>query len=194
MKIIVGLGNPGKKYEGTRHNVGFDVLRKIAEKQNADPLKAQFESLTTECRFRPVGGGAEGLTERLLLAWPQTFMNRSGVAVRQASQFYKVNADAVLVVCDDFHLPVGKLRTRAGGSAGGQNGLKDIIQQLGTDQFPRLRVGVGPLPEGWDQAGFVLGKFGKQDRDLIEETISRAADAALCWAEAGAAEAMNRFN
>ena len=121
-------------------------------------------------------------------------MNRSGGAVRQAAQFYKLPFDEALVVCDDFNLPTGKLRLRSQGSAGGQNGLEDVIRQCGTDQVPRLRIGVGPVPSGWDPAGFVLGRFGKDEHDLVEEMIPRAADAAECWANLGATEAMNRFN
>ena len=211
MKIIVGLGNPGKKYDSTRHNIGFQVLQKLAERLSADPLRAKFDSLVAECLITlaskpgPTKPGptkaktehnptTSSFNERLLLVWPQTFMNRSGLAVRQALQFYKLPPSEVMVVCDDLHLPVGKLRIRAGGSAGGQNGLNDILQQLGDQQTPRLRVGVGPLPEGWDQAGFVLGKFAKDEHDLVQETIGRAADAALCWAKADIATAMNEFN
>lgn len=200
MKIIVGLGNPGKKYDGTRHNVGFEVLAKLAERLSADPVRAKFESLVTECRIaatRPGDGGGQGSSgsdSRLLLVWPQTFMNRSGLAARQATQFYKAEADQVLVVCDDLHLPVGKIRTRATGSAGGQNGLNDVIRQLGSEAVPRMRLGVGPMPDGANQIGFVLGRFAKAEQDFVAEMISRAADAALCWATEGIDATMNRYN
>lgn len=185
MKIIVGLGNPGQKYNGTRHNVGFEVLNRLATRGNAELPKAKFESLVAEC-----GTG----DSRRLLVWPQTFMNRSGIAASQAATFYKIEREELLVVCDDFHLPVGQLRFRAKGSAGGQKGLNDILQHFGDEATPRLRIGVGPKPPGVDTANFVLSKFAKQDQEIIEQTLSEAAAAVECWASAGMLEAMNRYN
>ncbi|MEM9187214.1 MAG: aminoacyl-tRNA hydrolase [Planctomycetota bacterium] len=185
MKLVVGLGNPGKKYDATRHNVGFDVLRLLAERWQAGPMRAKHESLVAECRLA---------STRALLIWPQTYMNHSGVAARSAVAFYKAPLDDVLIVCDDFNLPLGKLRTKTRGSAGGQNGLKDVLQQLGDEGVPRLRLGIGPLPEGREVTAFVLGRFGRGERDAAEAMIGLAADAVECWANAGSTEAMNRFN
>lgn len=185
MKIIVGLGNPGNKYAGTRHNVGFDVLRELAERHAADTPRSKFESMIAECQIG---------TERLLLVWPQTYMNLSGQAAQLASSFYKLPLEDLLVVCDDFHIPLGTQRFRPKGSAGGQNGLKDVIQRLGTDEVPRLRVGVGPVPEGWDTVGFVLGKFSGEEQDFAEQAIKTCAAAAACWATEGIAAAMNKYN
>lgn len=185
MKIVVGLGNPGKQYEATRHNVGFDTLRLLAEQGNAEAPKQKFESYVAEARL------AE---QRVLLVWPQTFMNRSGQAVRQATDFYKTPLEDLLVICDDFALDTGRLRIRAKGSSGGQNGLKDVARQLGTEQYTRLRIGVGPVTGGRSAADFVLGRFGLKERELVEVAIADAAAAVACWAESGALEAMNRFN
>lgn len=185
MKLIFGLGNPGKKYEGTRHNVGFETLDRLAERWQAEPKRAKHESLVAECRIGE---------ERCLLAWPQTYMNRSGLAVRSAVAFYKAPLDDLLIVCDDFNLPLGKLRVRTRGSAGGQNGLKDILQQLGGEEATRLRIGIGPPPEGGEITGFVLGRFSGEQRQEADGMADTAADAVECWARNGATEAMNRFN
>lgn len=185
MKLIVGLGNPGRKYSGTRHNIGFETLDRIAADNAAQTPRSRFEGMAAECSI-----GAQ----RALLVWPHTYMNRSGLAVGQAAAFYKTPLEDLLVVCDDFNLPLGTLRYRAQGSSGGQNGLKDIIRVLGTDAWPRLRVGVGPVPERWDAADFVLGRFGKDEVDLADSTIRRAAESVRIWAEQGVVEAMNRYN
>ena len=185
MKLIIGLGNPGKKYEATRHNVGFDVLRELAGRWQAEPPRAKFESLVSECQVKQA---------KTLLVWPQTYMNRSGVAARLASTFFKAPLADLLVICDDFNLPLGKLRFRPQGSAGGQNGLDDILTQLASQEVSRLRLGVGPVPENWDAAGFVLGKFAKNERDLADAMTRDAADAVECWVEQGATQTMNQFN
>lgn len=185
MKIVVGLGNPGKQYEATRHNVGFDTLRLLAEQGFAEAPKQKFDSYTAEARL------AE---QRVLLVWPQTFMNRSGSAVRQVTDFYKTPLEDLLIICDDFALDTGRLRIRAKGSSGGQNGLKDIARQLGSEEYTRLRIGVGPVPGGRSAADFVLGRFGSKERELVEVTIADAAAAVACWASEGATAAMNRFN
>lgn len=185
MKLVVGLGNPGRKYEETRHNVGFEVLEELARRGGGPARKQNFQGEVTEVNL-----GAE----RCLLLWPWTYMNRSGGSVVRARDFYKLaNAD-LLVVCDDFHLPLGKLRLRAAGSAGGQRGLEDIIRALGSDEVARLRVGIGEPPPQFDPADFVLSKFAKADRPIIEETYRRAADAVEAWAREGLAAAANRFN
>lgn len=185
MKIVVGLGNPGKQYEGTRHNVGFDTLRLLAEKWDAEAPKSKYDAMVSEASL----GGA-----RVLLVWPQTYMNRSGRAVRQAMEFYKAPLEDLMVVCDDFNLPVGRLRIRTKGSSGGQNGLKDIANQLGGEDYTRLRIGVGPVPASRDAADFVLGRFTNKERELVDVVIHESAEAVACWATAGATEAMNRYN
>lgn len=185
MKVIVGLGNPGKKYEKTRHNVGFEVIGELARKWHADGFREKHQALVTE---------ATHAGEKVLLVAPQTFMNLSGVSVRLVSDFYRLPVDDLLVICDDFNLPLGLLRTRAQGSAGGQNGLDNIIQQLGTQQFARLRIGIGPVPERWDAVDFVLGKFAKNEQEAVENVVRRAADAAECWVSSGTTETMNRYN
>ncbi len=185
MKLIVGLGNPGGKYEATRHNIGFEVVQHLALRHHADASKNKFEGELRECSIRG---------ERALLLQPHTFMNLSGRSVRQAVDFYKIEIDDVLLVCDDFHLDVGTLRLRARGSDGGQKGLADTIQQLGTNEFARLRVGIGPVPDRWNAADFVLGKFSKTEQKIFEAEVIRICDAVDTWASDGITAAMNQFN
>ena len=185
MKLIVGLGNVGRKYENTRHNVGFNVLDRLAERGGGGSAKEKFEGRTQDITIG---------SERALLLWPHTLMNLSGRSVGAAVAFYQVPLAEVLVVCDDFNLPLGKLRFRSQGSAGGQNGLSDIIKRLGSDEFSRLRLGIGPVPDGWDAADFVLGRFGPSDRTIVDEAIDRAAEAVECWTIKGIGVAMNEFN
>ena len=185
MKLIVGLGNPGSKYEGTRHNIGFHVVDSLAKRHLADPGKSKFEGELRECSIG---------SERVLLLKPHTFMNLSGRSVRLAVDFYKVEAEDVLLVCDDFHLDLGVLRLRTRGSDGGQKGLADTIRQLGTDEFARLRVGIGPVPDRWNAADFVLGKFSTSEHKLLADEMIRLCDAADTWAKEGATAAMNRYN
>ena len=184
--LIVGLGNPGARYENTRHNVGFMVADEIGERQHAPIQKLKFRALTN---IFTISG------EKVLVMKPVTYMNLSGEAVRQAADFYKVPPDHVLVVLDDTALAVGKLRVRRGGSAGGHNGLKSIIQHLGTDQFPRLRVGVGEKPHpDYDLADWVLGRFTGEDKKAIDAAVKRAADGVECILKDGLEQGMNRFN
>jgi peptidyl-tRNA hydrolase, PTH1 family len=185
MKLIVGLGNVGRKYERTRHNVGFCILDLLAERSAADAGKEKFEGRVVEAA---IGG------EKLLLLWPHTLMNRSGKSVRAAVDFYQLPLSDLLVVGDDFNLPLGKLRFRSAGSAGGQKGLGDILRQLASDEVNRLRIGIGPVPEEWDAADFVLGRFDKDERPIVEEAITRAADGVECWVTGGIGAAMNQFN
>jgi PTH1 family peptidyl-tRNA hydrolase len=185
MKIIIGLGNPGRRYQATRHNVGFEVVEELARRHAAGSAKHNFQAETAEAS---IGG------EKVLLVEPQTFMNLSGATALQARDFYKLSDSELLVVCDDFALPLGRLRIRPHGSAGGQKGLADIVRRLGSDRVPRLRIGVGPLPAGWDAADFVLGKFAKDHRSEIDVAIARAADAAETWVREGIAAAMNKYN
>ena len=185
MKLVVGLGNPGRKYQATRHNIGYEVLWHLARRFATASAKAGFQGEVADAEL----GG-----DRTLLLWPQTYMNRSGVSVGQARDFYKLENTELLVVCDDFNLPLARLRVRAKGSSGGQKGLEDIIRALGTDEFPRLRVGIGRPPDGWDPANYVLGKFGKEERDEVELMIVRAADAVVEWVRDGIEPCMNRYN
>lgn len=184
--LVVCLGNPGEEYENTRHNVGFMVADELGERKHIPIQRLKFRALTA---LAELGG------EKALIMKPVTFMNLSGEAVRQAADFYKIPPDHVLAVSDEVALPVGKLRIRKGGSAGGHNGLKNIIQHLGTDQFPRLRLGVGEKPHpDYDMADWVLGRFAGEDRKNIDAAVKRAADAVECLIQDGPDRAMNRFN
>ena len=184
--LLVCLGNPGDKYENTRHNVGFMVADEIAERQSKPIQRLKFKALTN---VLTISG------EKVLVMKPITYMNLSGEAVRQASDFYKISPDRVLVVSDDTALPVGRLRIRTKGSAGGHNGLKNIILHLGTDQFPRVRIGVGGKPHpDYDLADWVTGKFSPEDRKTVDEAVKRAADAIECIMDLGLMRGMGKFN
>lgn len=185
MKIVVGLGNPGREYDGTRHNVGFEVLALIAQRFDVGRPKAKFKAEVAEVSIK---------NQKTILLSPLTYMNLSGQSVRAALDFYKLPLSDVLVICDDINLEVAKLRFRPSGSAGGQNGLKNIIQQLGSQDFGRLRVGVGKTPPNWNASDFVLGKFGADERSEMDLGISRAANAVEAWIEHGIEAAMNQFN
>ena len=184
--LIVGLGNPGEKYENTRHNVGFQVVDELAERQHAPIQKLKFKALTN---LLTIAG------EKVLVMKPVTYMNLSGEAVRPAADFYKIPPERILVISDDTALDAGALRIHTKGSAGGHNGLKSIIQHLGTDQFPRVRVGVGQKPHpDYDLADWVLGKFQGEDKKAMDAAVKRAADAVECLLREGPDRAMNRFN
>lgn len=182
--LIVGLGNPGSKYEDTRHNMGFQTIDRFAEKEGLRFSKLRFKAWTAEWK---TGSG-----EKVLLMKPQTYMNLSGESVGEAARFYKIPPEQVLVISDDVSLPAGKLRLRAGGSAGGHNGLKNIIQHLGSDHFPRIKVGVG-APEH-DMGDWVIGKVSGEDAKVLQQAIDRAAEAIPVVLEQGLERAMNRFN
>jgi len=184
--LVVGLGNPGSKYEWTRHNMGFLVVDELAERLSIPVQRLKFKALTNTA----VLGG-----KSVLLMKPTTYMNLSGEAVGQAARFYKIPPERVLVISDDVALPQGKLRVRRSGSAGGHNGLKNIIAHLGTDQFPRIKVGVGqkPSPDS-DMVNWVLGTFTGQDRKVMEEAIGRAADAVTVLLQHGIEQAMASYN
>ena len=184
--LIVFLGNPGPRYEMTRHNAGFMAADAMAKEKNLSINKSRFKALTATC---DIGD------ESVLLMKPQTFMNLSGDAVSQAVKFYKIPPEHVIVVSDEISLPIGKLRIRTKGSAGGHNGLKDIIAKLGTDGFPRIRIGVGAPPHpDYDMADWVLSSFKNQDAEDMLAAAARAAQAAQCYITQGADRAMNRFN
>lgn len=184
--LIVGLGNPGKDYEQTRHNVGFMVLDELGERKNIPIQKLKHRALTNSTQF--------GST-RVLLMKPVTYMNLSGESVGDAARFFKIPPERILVISDDTDLPVGKLRVRRKGSAGGHNGLKSIISHLGTDAFPRLKIGVGGKPHpDYDMADWVLGRFQGPDQTLIRDTIARAADAVELIVTRGMDDAMANYN
>lgn len=185
MKLVVGLGNPGRKYVKTRHNVGFEVIELLQRRWKLADSKQQFQALADECQQSG---------ERVLLLRPQTMMNLSGTSVLAARDFYKIPHERILVLTDDFALPLGRLRIRPQGTAGGQKGLADILKRLGSEQIPRLRIGVGPLPPGWNAADFVLGKFTAAEQSEIEIQIERAADAVEHWIANDLATMMAKFN
>ena len=184
--LLVCLGNPGDQYENTRHNAGLMVADELADRLNVPVQRLKFRALTNTVTL----GG-----RKVLLMKPMTYMNLSGEAVHEAASFYKIPPERVLVVSDEVALPPGKIRVRKNGSAGGHNGLKNIIAHLGTDQFPRVRVGVGQKPHpACDMADWVLGKFQGEDKKAVEAAVKRAADAVECLIKRGPEEAMNRYN
>jgi len=184
--IIVGLGNPGKQYESTRHNMGFLTVDGFCDKNDIRLNKLRFRAWT---------GTATVAGQKLLVMKPQTYMNLSGEAVGEAARFYKVPADHVLVISDDISLPVGRLRIRAGGSAGGHNGLKNIIAHLGTDLFPRIKIGVGiPQDAGRDTIDWVTERPGKEDEKILITVLDRACEAIPCVMTQGPEKAMGKYN
>ena len=184
--LLVCLGNPGRQYEGTRHNIGFMAADELARREGIKINRLRYRALTGELRL----GG-----QRVLVLKPQTFMNLSGEAVKLAGGFYKIPPDHVLVISDDVSLPLGKLRVRSGGSAGGHNGLKNIIAHLGTDAFPRIKVGVGGKPHpDYDMADWVLGKLSGEDKKAVDAAVERAADAVERYIQDGPDKAMSLFN
>jgi peptidyl-tRNA hydrolase, PTH1 family len=183
MKVVVGLGNPGARYQGTRHNVGFDVVDSLAASPHAGRFQSRFQAQVAEVL-------EDG--EKLLLVKPETFMNLSGRSVRQVMDFFQVEATDLLVVCDDISLPLGKLRIRAKGTHGGHNGLRDIQNHLGGVEYARLRIGVdAPRDDAMDH---VLGRFRPAERTVIEDAVALAAQAVVFWARQGVEAAMNKYN
>ena len=186
MFIIAGLGNPTKQYEKTRHNIGFDVIDALAEKYDISMDIKKHKALCGK-------GVIEG--EKVLLLKPQTFMNLSGESIAEALKYYKVDITSeFLVIFDDIRLEPGHIRIRKKGSAGGHNGIKNIIAMTGTEQFMRIKVGVGEKPKGWDLADYVLGRFDALDREKVEDAISDAMDAAVLMMKGEADKAMNLYN
>ena len=183
--LIVGLGNPGQKYEHTRHNMGFLTVDLLAEKAGVKLNKVKFKSAFNILSFAGC---------KCLVMKPQTYMNLSGEAVREAAQFYKIPPQRVLVIYDDVSLPVGKLRVRPSGSAGGHNGIKNIIAHLGTQEFPRIKIGTGAPGEGGDMIDWVIGVPSQAERKILVESFERAVEAAECIISDGCQKAMNRFN
>ncbi len=186
MYIIAGLGNPTKKYEKTRHNVGFEVIDRLAEKYNIN---------VTDNRHKALCGTGIIEGQKVLLVKPQTFMNLSGESIGAILNFYKIEPETnLIVVYDDISLEPGKLRIRKKGSAGGHNGMKSIISHTGTQEFQRIKVGVGEKPKNWDLADYVLGRFSKQEREQVEEAFEKAADAVSYIINGETEKAMNLFN
>jgi peptidyl-tRNA hydrolase, PTH1 family len=185
MKLVVGLGNPGKKYEGTRHNVGFAVVDALAAGPGVDGFQDRFDAQIAEWR--------DG-DEKILLVKPQTFMNLSGRTVRSAVDFYRLELVDVLVVCDDMSLPLGKLRFRARGTHGGHNGLRDIQAHLGTTEYSRLRIGVDAPGEQGEAIDHVLSRFRASERPVIQEAVATAVEGVVLWSHQGIARCMNQYN
>ena len=186
MYIVAGLGNPPKKYEHPRHNIGFDVIQCLADQYNISMNTKKFKGL---CGM----GMIEGV--KVLLLQPQTFMNLSGMSIRALADYYKIDPEEELIVIyDDVSLEPGKLRVRAKGSAGGHNGIKNIIEQIGTQVFPRIKIGVGEKPEGWDLADYVLSRFPADTEPVMRDALARAAEAVCYILTEGTASAMNKIN
>lgn len=198
MKLVVGLGNPGSQYVGTRHNVGFEVIDALAARlgwiarpeQFDQQARTKFDGLALDGSVATLSGA----DEKLLLLKPTTFMNVSGKAVQAAMAFYQLAPADIMIVLDDLALPCGKIRLRPGGSSGGHNGLRDIERVLGTEQYPRLRLGIDPAPPPVRGKDYVLGRFAPEQRKLLEPAILRAAGAIVTWIDKGIESAMSQFN
>lgn len=186
MYVIAGLGNPDKKYDKTRHNVGFDVIDAMAKRYNIE---------LTEKKYRALCGSGYIAGQKVLLVKPQTYMNLSGESIQAVLNFYKLDAGSdLLVIYDDINLAPGRIRVRAKGSAGGHNGIKNIIVVTGTQEFARIRIGVGEKPQGWDLADYVLGRFSKEERALVEDAFADAVKATEMILKDDLSGAMNQFN
>lgn len=185
MYIIVGLGNPEEDYSGTRHNMGFDVINEIAEKYNIKVNKNKFNSIYAKCDI-------EG--QEVMLVKPQTYMNLSGTSVREIVNFYKVKKEEILIIYDDMDIKSGTIKIRKKGSSGGHNGVKSIIENLGTEEISRIRVGIGTPQEKEDKIKYVLGHISKEDRELLKEGVIQARDAVVEILKNGIDKAMNMYN
>jgi PTH1 family peptidyl-tRNA hydrolase len=185
LKLVIGLGNPGQQYSGTRHNVGFDVVRE---------LSARWECGKPQLKFNAEICDATVGTCRVLLVCPMTYMNKSGESVQPLMRFYQIAADDLVVVCDDMNLPHGKIRWRAEGSAGGQKGLENILLRLGSDKISRLRLGVGRPPGQTDPSAWVLSHFRTEEREGCQHMIAVAADSVALWIDSGITAVMNQYN
>ncbi|SET41858.1 aminoacyl-tRNA hydrolase [[Clostridium] polysaccharolyticum] len=185
MYIIVGLGNPTREYEATRHNIGFDAITRLSDDYRI-PLNMKKHKAICGTGF------IEG--QKVILAQPQTYMNLSGESVRELSDFYKVPVENIIIIYDDISLDVGQIRVRPKGSAGGHNGIKSIISHLGTQEFPRIRIGVGNKPEGWDLADYVLGRFPREEEAVVRFALGRAAQACKDFILEGMQYTMNQYN
>lgn len=184
-KLVVGLGNPGARYEGTRHNVGFEAVGRLVEFLGASGPKSKFKGRLWE---------ATTAVGRLFLLTPETFMNLSGQSLRAAVDYFKIPLENVLVICDDFALPLGRVRFRPGGSSGSHRGLGNIIEELRTEAIPRLRIGIGPLPQGVDPVEFVLGRFSPEEAERLEAVLGKIPQAIVDWCTHGIKYCMDRYN
>lgn len=185
MHIIIGLGNPTREYQATRHNIGFDAITRISDDYR---IPLDFKKHKAICGK----GYIEG--EKVILAQPQTYMNLSGESVRELADFYKAAPEEIIIIYDDISLAVGQLRLRSKGSAGGHNGIKSIISHLGTQEFPRIKVGVGDKPKGWDLADYVLSRFHNDEQPIIREALKNTSDAVRAILKDGMESAMNIYN
>lgn len=185
MYIIIGLGNPSREYEATRHNIGFDAITRLADDNN---ISLDIKKHKAICGKGMIGG------EKVILAKPQTYMNLSGESVRELIDFYKVSKEEIIVIYDDISLDVGQLRIRTKGSAGGHNGIKNIIAHLGSDEFCRIKIGVGDKPKNWDLADYVLARFPKEEEPVIRESLEKVSKACETIIKDGAQVAMNHYN
>ncbi len=183
--IVVGLGNPGKKYDNTRHNVGFDTLDLLGARHGIKISRLKFKAL--------IGEGSIG-GERVILVKPQTFMNLSGESVREIAEWYKVPLSDIIIIYDDIDLDTGKLRIRSKGSAGTHNGMRSVLYHIQSESFPRIRIGIGRPPEGWDLAGYVLSRFGEDERKIVNTSIDLAAEAVSSIISGGIETAMSKYN
>lgn len=183
--IVAGLGNPGSKFENTRHNAGFEAIDILAAKYGIKVSKLKHKAYTGE-------GKIDGT--RVLLVKPQTFMNLSGESIREIVEWYKIPMQSLILVYDDVDLPAGRIRVRPRGSSGTHNGMKSVIYQLQSDDFPRVRIGIGNAPEGWDLVDYVIGRYGPEERKLMDDSISRAAAAAAAIVTSGVEAAMSVYN
>lgn len=183
--MVVGLGNPGRRYKNTRHNLGWEVVNQLSKRWQIELSKRRFQS----------NAGIGNINHKeVILVQPTSFVNLSGEVVLHFKKYYKVILEDILIICDDFNLPLGKIRMRPKGSSGGHKGLASIISRLGTNEFPRLRLGIGPVPEGEEVVDFVLDKFKPEEKRKILEVIKLSADAVYCWIGAGIKMAMNKYN
>lgn len=185
MYVIVGLGNPTREYTATRHNIGFDAVTRIADDYNI---------VLNIKKHRAICGKGYIEGQKVILAQPQTYMNLSGESVRELMDYYKITTEELIVIYDDISLDVGQLRIRAKGSAGGHNGMKNIIAHLGTQEFPRIKIGVGDKPKGWDLADYVLGRFPSEEQEMVREVLKKASDATKIIVSDGIDAAMNQYN
>ena len=185
MYIIAGLGNPERKYDGTRHNIGFDAVTALSDVWGIQLNQKEQKGLVGKGSFAG---------ERVMLVQPQTYMNLSGECIRGLCDYYKVDVSQIIVICDDINLAAGQLRIRAKGSSGGQNGLKNIIQHLGTEDFTRIRIGVGEKPREWDLVDYVLGRFSEEEQPLMREALKDVVAACECIISKGCEHAMSQFN
>ena len=185
MKMIIGLGNPGKQYEKTRHNIGFRVIDEMCSRLNAPPMQAKFNGVHTVIH-RPEG--------KVMLVKPLTYMNLSGECIRPLMDYFDVEIDNIIVIYDDLDFSPGEMRLRQKGSAGGHNGMKSLIAHLGTDKFNRVRMGIGRPISGMKVSDYVLSSFSKEEAPLIEDTIKKSADACEAWIEKPFSDIMNQFN